>query len=86
MLDLIEPRVHTQSMPLEDYLTAEEAAKKLGIKKISVLKLIYREKLRAEMHGNMYFIHRDEVARYRRERRKPGRPRTKRRYQRKEGS
>jgi excisionase family DNA binding protein len=85
ILDMARLGEHTRLVPLEDYFSAVEAAEQLGIKKISVLKLIEREKLKAEKHGNMYFIHKSEVARYKQERQQSGRPKKKRSYNRKLG-
>lgn len=78
-------RVHNGEMPLADFLTTDEAATELELKRISVLKLIERGKLEAKQVGGQWFIHKSEIARYKRDRKSPGRPKTKRGYKRKIG-
>lgn len=63
-----------------DYLNVAQVATVLHISERGVQKLIERGLLVAERSGRMLFIHKDELARYRAERRKAGRPRTKRKY------
>lgn len=85
ILDMAQPSEHTRLVPLEDHYTTDEAAEKLGIKRTGVLKLIERKKLKGERVGSQWFIHKDEIARYQRERKSPGRPKVKRPYVRKTG-
>jgi excisionase family DNA binding protein len=55
-------------------LTTAEAAALLDLKYETVRRYINIGKIKAEKHGRDWFITVDEVARYRRTRRKPGRP------------
>lgn len=54
-------------------LTTTEAATELGIQPGSVKRLCQREILKGEKRGRDWFISREEVDRYKRERHKPGR-------------
>lgn len=58
-----------------DDLTTTEAAAELGIQANSVKRLCQRETLKAVKRGRDWFISKDEVERYKVERRKAGRPR-----------
>lgn len=78
--------VQNEDMPLEDYYSVTEAANLLGVSKDAIHVAIKKGYLQARRNGNMLFIHKDELARYRREKRNPGRPRQKRKYERKTSS
>ena len=54
-------------------LTTHEAAAELGIQPGSVKRLCQRGILQAEKRGRDWFISREDVERYKVERRKPGR-------------
>jgi excisionase family DNA binding protein len=51
-----------------------QAAEELGISRVQVWKHIDREHLKAVQLGRFWLIERDELERFKRERRKPGRP------------
>lgn len=77
-------RVHDRGdMPLENHYTVSEAARILGVGKGAIHKAIQKGQLEAKSIGNMMFIHKDELARYKSQKRGRGRPREKRSYTRK---
>lgn len=55
-------------------LTTSEAADLLALDRRTILKYIERGLIQARKHGRDWQIDPDEVERYQRERRKPGRP------------
>lgn len=55
-------------------MTTEAAAKELGVSRWAVLKAIHDKRLTSEKAGRDHFIHRDELERFKRERRPRGRP------------
>lgn len=57
--------------------TTAEAATVLGIQPKTVTRYILRGLIQAEKHGRDYQIEDEELERFRRVRRKPGKPRTK---------
>ena len=57
-------------------LTAAEAAAELGLKPGTVRYLCWKKIVKAEKRGRDWFISREEVERYRHERRHVGRPKT----------
>lgn len=57
-----------------EFLTTTQAATVLRIKRTSVLALIARGRIATTRVGQMHLIDRAELARYKRERRRPGRP------------
>lgn len=57
---------------MKGYITASEAAKRLGISKRRVLALIESKKLPGELFGNLYVIKEDDLKLV--ANRKPGRP------------
>lgn len=66
-----------ESLLTGDYvLTTTEAATELGIQPGSVKRLCQREILKGEKRGRDWFISKDEVERYKRDRRAAGRPAT----------
>ena len=59
---------------LDDLLSVEQAANRLRIKPGTVYKYFGRRLLEKVRHGASVWVHRDEVDRYLRERRAPGKP------------
>ena len=59
---------------LDDLLSVEQAAERLGIKPGTVYKYFGRGLLKKTRHGASVWVHRDEVARFSVERRPPGKP------------
>ena len=60
---------------LEDLLSVETAAERLGIQPGTVHKYFARGLLRRIKHGASVWVHVDEVQRFNAERRGPGKPR-----------
>ena len=60
--------------PLGEYLTLAQAAERLGLRPDTVGKYAKRGLIQVERPGWQPLVHPDEVARYSRERRGPGRP------------
>lgn len=56
-------------------MTTEAAAAELGVSRWAVLKAIHDKRLTSVKDGRDHFIHEDELARFKRERRPRGRPR-----------
>lgn len=56
-------------------MTTEVAATELGVSRWAVLKAIRDKRLKSSKEGRDHFIHRDELERFKRERRGRGRPR-----------
>lgn len=56
-------------------MTTETAATELGVSRWAVLKAIHDKRLVSVKDGRDHFIHRDELERFKRERRPRGRPR-----------
>lgn len=59
---------------LDDLLSVEQAAVRLGIQPGTVYKYFGRGLLTKTRHGASVWVHRDEVDRYMAERRPPGKP------------
>ena len=59
---------------LDDLLSVEQAADKLRIKPGTVYKYFRRRLLAKIRHGASVWVHKNEVDRFERERRGPGRP------------
>lgn len=57
-----------------DYLPYQVAAEKLQLSPESVRRYIHQGKISAEFAGRTYYIHKDEVKRFRSERKPVGRP------------
>jgi excisionase family DNA binding protein len=57
-----------------DWMRTEEVAAELGMSRWAVWKAIQTKRLAAEEFGSIYVVHRDEVERFRQNRRRPGRP------------
>lgn len=57
---------------VKDPVTTKAAAEILEVSRWAVLKAIHEERLKAEQFGRDYWIEREEVERYRRERRLTG--------------
>lgn len=66
---IIQPLISSNSM-----LTTTEAATELGIKPDSVKHLCQRKVLRGERHGRDWLISREELDRYKTDRKTRGRP------------
>jgi excisionase family DNA binding protein len=62
---------------VKDPVTTKAAAEMLDVSRSAVLKAIKKTKLTAEQFGRDYAIERDEVERYRRERKMTGPRRTR---------
>lgn len=73
----------TSLVALEDYYSVAEAARILKVSTDAIYTAIKKSKLVAKRQGGVMFIHKDELERYRKEKKKPGRPREKRQYTRK---
>lgn len=56
------------------YMLLSAAAEQLGMSRWAVWKAVQRGRLNAKRVGRDYFVHQDELARFQRERRPPGRP------------
>lgn len=61
-----------------EYLTTTEAAALLGVQPKTVTHYISRGLIAADKHGRDYRISTEELARFQRERRLPGRPKENR--------
>lgn len=71
----------TRDVPVEGYLTTNEAAARLKISRSRVLALIRHGQLEAKRFGSAWMIHEDALREFQSTRRtKAGRPREKRQY------
>lgn len=61
-------------LSLDDLLSVDQAARALDLKRDTIYRYFRRKLLSKVRHGASVWVHRDEVARYLRERREPGRP------------
>jgi excisionase family DNA binding protein len=62
------------NLVVETMFTTKEAANYLGFAEDTIRRYIYRGLINARKHGPMYFVTKTECDRYRRERRRMGRP------------
>ena len=61
---------------LAGWLEIPEAAKVAKLKPDTLRRYCHRRLIHAEKIGALLLVHRDELARFKRERRQPGRPKT----------
>jgi excisionase family DNA binding protein len=62
---------------MEGYLTTNQAGERLQVSRKMIIKLINEGRITAEKVGRDYFIQVSEIARYQRNRKRAGRPSTK---------
>lgn len=60
-----------------DYLPYQLAAARLGLRPESLRRYIHAGKIEAESAGRTYYVHINEITRFREARKAPGRPKTK---------
>ena len=61
----------------ETVYTTKEAADYLGFAEDTIRRYIYRKLINARKHGPVYFVTKTECDRYRKERRRLGRPKSR---------
>lgn len=85
-LDSLSVSLQTDDMPIEDYLSVAECARILDVSTDAIYAAIKKGQLEAEWLGGVRVVHKDALAKYRKEKRSPGRPRIKRGYNKKTGT